>query len=103
MGDTHHDPTDHHRTTQPHAGLTMKDNFFWPGLILVAVACFGVMATVAAAAYQRYEWLTTTVLITVLGAIAGVLWMVVEHRRVVLIEKQWHAANPDGRPRQRAI
>jgi hypothetical protein len=29
--------------------------------------------------------------------------MVVEHRRVVLIEKQWHAANPDGRPRQRAI
>src|SRR6478672_13593089 len=27
MGDTHHDPTDHSRTTQPRAGITMKDNF----------------------------------------------------------------------------
>ena len=41
MGDTHHDPTDHSRTTQPHAGIAMKDNFFWPGLILLAVAVFG--------------------------------------------------------------
>ena len=32
MGDTHHDPSDHSRTTQPHAGIVMKDNFFWPGL-----------------------------------------------------------------------
>ena len=31
MGDTDHDPSDHSRTTQPHAGIVMKDNFFWPG------------------------------------------------------------------------
>lgn len=100
MGDTHHDPTDHHRTTQPHAGITMKDNFFWPGLILLAVGTFGMMAAVAAAAYQRYEWLSTTVLIAVLGAIAGVLWMVVENRRVIVIEKHWHAEHPDGKARK---
>ena len=35
MGDTHDDPTDHSRTTQPHAGIAVKDNFFWPGLILL--------------------------------------------------------------------
>ena len=99
MPDTHHDPTDHSRTTQPHAGIVMKDNFFWPGLILLAVAAFGLICTVAAAAYQRYEWVTTTVLIAVLGAIAGALWFVVEHRRVRLIEKQWHEAHPDRSPR----
>ena len=62
MGDTHHDPTDHSRTTQPHAGIAMKDNFFWPGFILLAVAVFGMISTVAAAAYRHYEWLATTVL-----------------------------------------
>ena len=100
MGDTHHDPSDHSRTTQPHAGIVMKDNFFWPGLILLAVATFGVICTVAAAAYQRYEWVTSTVLIAVLGAIAGALWFVVEHRRVTLIDKGRHAANPDGLPHE---
>ena len=38
MGDTHGDPTDHSRTTQPRAGIAMKDNFFWPGLLLLVVA-----------------------------------------------------------------
>ncbi|HYY02143.1 MAG TPA: protein UsfY [Mycobacterium sp.] len=99
MGDTHHDPTDHSRTTQPHAGIAMKDNFFWPGLILLAVSAFGMICTAAAAAYRRYEWLSTTVLIAVLGAVAGVLWIVVENRRVTRIEEQWHAANPDAQVR----
>ncbi|MDT5091633.1 MAG: hypothetical protein QOH60_996 [Mycobacterium sp.] len=99
MGDTHHDPTDHSRTTQPHAGITMKDNFLWPGLILLAVATSGMISTVVAAAYRHYEWLTTTMLIAVLGAIAGALWIVVEQRRVTRIEKHWHATHPDGRSR----
>ena len=88
MGDTHHDPTDHSRTTQPHAGIAMKDNFFWPGLILLAVAVFGMISTAAAAAYRHYEWLATTVLIAVLGTVAGALWIVVENRRVTRMEGQ---------------
>lgn len=99
MGDTHHDPTDHSRTTQPHAGLAMKDNFFWPGLILLAVSTFGIISTVVAAAYRHYEWLAATALIAVLGALAGALWIAVEQRRVTGIEKQWHAAHPDSRLR----
>ncbi len=66
----------------------MKDNFFWPGLILLAVAVFGIISTAAAAAYGHYEWLATTVLIAVLGTVTGALWIVVEHRRVTRIEKQ---------------
>ena len=100
MGDTHHDPSDHSRTTQPHAGIVMKDNFFWPGLILFVVATFGVILTVAAAAYGRNEWITSTALIAVLGAIAGSLWFVVENRRVTLIDGRRRATNPDGQRRE---
>jgi 4-amino-4-deoxy-L-arabinose transferase-like glycosyltransferase len=94
MPDTHDDPTDHSRTTQPHAGIVMKDNFFWPGLILLAVAMVALISTAAAAAYRHYEWLSTTVLIAVLGAVAGALWFVVENRRVTRIEARWDAAHP---------
>lgn len=102
MGDTHHDPTDRWRTTQPHAGMTMKDNFLWPGFILLAVALFGMISTAAAAAYGHYEWLATTGLVAVLGTVAGALWFVGERRRVTRIDEQWYAAHPDSRPRQRA-
>jgi 4-amino-4-deoxy-L-arabinose transferase-like glycosyltransferase len=99
MGDTHDDPTDHFRTTQPHAGIAMKDNFFWPGLILLLVAACGLISTAAAAAYRHYEWLSTTVLIAVLGAVAGALWLVIEYRRVTRIEAQWDSAHPGRRTR----
>jgi hypothetical protein len=102
MGDRHHDPTDHFRTTQPHAGITMKDNLFWPGFILLIVALFGVISALAAAAYRHYEWLATTGLIAVLGTVAGALWFVVERRRVTRIDEQWHVADADSPPRQRA-
>ena len=101
MGDTHDDPTDHSRTTQPHAGIAMKDNFFWPGLILLVVAMFGLISTAATAAYRHYEWLSTTVLIAVLGAVAGALWLVMENRRVTRIEAQWDTAHPGSRTRPR--
>jgi hypothetical protein len=102
MGDRHHDPTDHYRTTQPHAGITMKDNLFWPGFILLIVAVFGAISTAAAAAYGHSEWLPTTVLVAVLGTVAGALWFVVELRRVARIDEQWHPTQADSSPPQRA-
>lgn len=101
MGDTHNDPTDHSRTAQPHAGIVMKDNFFWPGLILLAVSVFGLIGTAAAAAYRRYEWLSASVLIAILGAVAGALWFVVENRRVNRLEAQWETAHRNSRTRPR--
>lgn len=102
MGDRHNDPTDHFRTTQPHAGITMKDNLFWPGFILLGVAVSGLISTAAAAAYRHYEWLTTTVLVAVLGMVAAALWFVVELRRVTRIDQRWHVAKADSSPRERA-
>ncbi|OBF00239.1 UsfY protein [Mycobacterium sp. 852002-10029_SCH5224772] len=66
----------------------MKDNFFWPGFILLGVALAGIIATVAVAAYQHYEWLTTMAVIALLAVVAASLWFVVELRRVALLEGQ---------------
>ncbi|OBB68096.1 UsfY protein [Mycobacterium sp. 852014-50255_SCH5639931] len=81
----------------------MKDNFFWPGLILLVVATVALISTAATAAYRHYEWLATTVLIAVLGAVAGALWLVMENRRVTRIDARWDAAHPASRmlPRTR--
>jgi hypothetical protein len=101
MGDTHDDPTDHSRTTQPHAGIAVKDNFFWPGLILLVISTLGLISTAAEAAYGHYEWLCTSVLIAILGAVAGALWLVMELCRVTRIDAQWDAAHTGSRTRPR--
>ncbi|ORB16145.1 protein UsfY [Mycobacterium noviomagense] len=100
MGDIHRDPIDHFRTTQPHAGITMKDNLFWPGFILLVIAVLGVVSTLAAAAYRHYEWLPTTVLVAVLGTVNGALWLVLERRRVLRIDEEWRV---ERRPGQRTV
>jgi hypothetical protein len=102
MGDKHHDPTDHFRTTQPRAGITMKDNFLWPGLILLAAAFGGAISTAAVAAYGHYEWLATTVVVAVVGAVAGGLWFAVEFRRVDRIDEHWLLRRRRHFRRQRA-
>ncbi|HEU0191555.1 MAG TPA: UsfY protein [Mycobacterium sp.] len=88
MGDTHHDPTDHLRTTHQHAGIAIKDNFFWPGFILLAIALLAMVSTVLVAAYEHYEWIEATVLISVLGTAAGALWLLVELRHVTGVDAQ---------------
>ena len=88
MGYRHPDPADHFRTTQPHAGITMKDNFFWPGFILLAVALAGMICTAVVAAYGHYDWLATTVVAAVIGTVAGPLWFVAEVRRVARVDEQ---------------
>ena len=77
--------------------VSLKDNFFWPGLILLVVATSGLISMAATVAYRLYEWLSTTAVFAVLGAVAGALRLVMEHRRVTRIEAQWDAAHPDRR------
>ena len=96
MGDTHHDPTDHSRTYQPHAGESMIDVYFWPGFFLIAVGVVAVVAFVAALAYQRPELLVWAGLTAVLTVSGGVSWLGVERRRVRRIEARWLAEHPTG-------
>jgi protein-S-isoprenylcysteine O-methyltransferase Ste14 len=95
MGTGHHDPTDHFRTTQPHAGETFNDGYHWPGLVAMAVGVIALVACIAAAAYQRPEWLLLTGLVAVAAFAFGGVWCAVEHRRVCRIDSRWHAAHSE--------
>jgi hypothetical protein len=102
MGDTHHDPLDHAHTTHGRYGITMKDNFYWPGLLLLALGVLGMIGTVAAAAYGHHEFIAITGLVAACATLAGAAWMVFERRRVRRIEERWYAAHPDRQPHQPA-
>jgi hypothetical protein len=102
MGDTHQDPCDHSRTTQAHTGITMKDNLYWPGFILLAVGVLGMIGTVAAAAYRHHEFIAATGLVAAIATLGGAVSLLAERRRVLRIEQRWLAEHPDALPRRRA-
>lgn len=98
MGDTHRDPTDHCRTTLPHAGETFIDAYCWPGVVSIVLGVMSLVACVTAAAYQHPEWMLTAGVVGTLAITGGIAWLVVEHHRVLHLESQWWAAHPDERP-----
>ena len=102
MGDTHIDPVDHSRTHFQHAGESMIDVYFWPGLFLIAVAVVSLVSCVAALAYKNTDLLIWAGLTTVLTASGGISWLIVERRRVRRIEAKWHAEHPVGQSPRRA-
>ncbi|KQH80993.1 hypothetical protein AO501_05005 [Mycobacterium gordonae] len=87
------DPTDHFRTTCPHTGEYFIDRYCWPGVSSIALGVMSLSAGTAAAAYKHYEWLLACGLVAVLAIAGGLAWLVVEHRRVMRIERDWHAAH----------
>ena len=97
MGDTHYDPVDHSRTHHQHAGESMIDVYFWPGLFLIAVSVVAFVGCLAAAATRHSEWLLATGLTAVLAAVGGAAWVVVERHRVRRIEARWMAEHPGKR------
>ena len=102
MGDTHHDPTDHSRTHHQHAGESMIDVYFWPGLFLIAVGIVALVGCLAAAATRHTEWLWATGLTAVISAGAGAIWLVVERHRVRRVEAKWLADHPGKASRRPA-
>jgi hypothetical protein len=95
MGRGHQDPTDHFRTTQPHAGEAFNDGYYWPGLLAMAAGVIALISCVAVAAYQRHELLLITGLAAVLALGFGAVWCAVEHRRVCRVESQWQARHSE--------
>ncbi len=89
MGDTLRDPTDHYRTTLPHAGATLKDSLMLPGVLLLVVSVAGLALCVASAGYMRpHSAALIALAAAVLGAV-GVVLLAVERRRVQRIDSQW--------------
>ncbi|MBS4727610.1 TRIC cation channel family protein [Mycobacterium sp. SM1] len=98
MGDTHHDPIDHFRTTGQHAGEFFVDIYCWPGLISIALGAFSLVGCLAAAAYGHQEWIPTTAVVGVLAIGGGISWLILEHRRVLRIETRWLTAQQASKP-----
>jgi len=101
MGDTHHDPVDHCRTTHQHAGESMIDVYSWPGLISVALGIISLVGSLAAAAYHHREWILTLGVVGIMAILGGSAWLILEHRRVMNIESRWHADHPEEYPHTR--
>lgn len=96
MGNTHHDPVDHCRTTHPHAGESMIDVYSWPGLISIALGIISLVGCLAATAYHHHEWILTLGVVGIMAILGGSAWLILEHRRVMKIESRWQADHPDG-------
>lgn len=90
------DPTDHFRTTHQHAGEHIIDIYSWPGLLSIVLGVFSFVGAIAAAAYKQHEWILTMAVVGVLAILGGIAWLVVEHHRVLRIERRWVSQHPES-------
>ncbi|MGB3480783.1 MAG: protein UsfY [Mycobacterium sp.] len=99
MKGAYHDPVDHARTTQPHAGESFIDTLWWPGLFLLALGIIAIAGCVATTAYRAQgDWPLILGLIAGALVTGGALLIAAEHRRVKKVERRWLAEHPRLRP-----
>jgi hypothetical protein len=102
MKGAHHDPVDHVRTTQNHAGESFTDTLWLPGLFLLMLGIVTIAGFVAATAYGHPGAQLPLGLIAGALVTAGAVLITLEHQRVKRVERRWLAAHPDRRPDVRA-
>ncbi|MET4430754.1 protein UsfY [Mycolicibacterium sp. 624] len=95
MKGAYHDPVDHARTTQPHAGESFIDTLWLPGLILIMFGTVTIAGFIFATAYGNSD--VQLALGFIAGALvtAGALLITLEHRRVKRVEQRWLAEHPE--------
>lgn len=98
MGNSARDPIDHHRTTRPHAGVSMKNTAAMPGLILIALSVAAFVFSVAALAIGNSRAAVCCVVVAAAGAVTASIWLFIQRRRVRNVEKQWLEAHPEVQP-----
>lgn len=94
MGDTAKDPVDHARTNCQYTGETMKDIRFIPGLILCALGVGAVAVSIHLFAIGHMGEGALAAVVAMVAGMAGVMWMLAEHHRVVHRNEQWMADHP---------
>lgn len=95
MGDTSNDPIDHHRTTQPLAGETMKNTAKMPGLLLVAIAVVAFVVCLASFAERAVGVGIGAAIVMLLTAGAALAWLTMEARRVREVQRDWRRTHRD--------
>ena len=96
MGDTSNDPVDHHRTTQPLAGETMKNTAKMPGLLLVAIAVVAFVVCLASFAERAVGVGIGAAIVMLLTAGAALAWLTMEARRVREVQRDWSRSHRDA-------
>ena len=97
MGDDASDPIDHHRTTQPLAGETMKNTAKTPGLVFVAVAVVAFVICLASFAVRQVSVGVGAAIVALLAAGAALAWLTMEGRRVRQVQREWSRTRHDVR------
>ena len=97
MGDDASDPIDHHRTTQPLAGETMKNSAKAPGLVFVAVAVVAFVICLASFAVRQVSVGVGAAIVALLAAGAALAWLTMEGRRVRQVQREWSRTHHDVR------
>ncbi len=95
MGDTFRDPVDHRRTTRPLAGESMIDVLSWPGYLLVAMGLSFLVGSLAAFGTGHGSEGMTTGVAAVVAVSLGLVWLLVEHRRIRRIADRWYDEHPE--------
>ena len=97
MGDDASGPVDHHRTTQPLAGETMKNTAKAPGFVFVAVAVVAFVICLASFAVRQVSVGVGAAIVALLAAGAALAWMTMEGRRVRQVQREWSRTHHDVR------
>ncbi|HYO01847.1 MAG TPA: protein UsfY [Mycobacterium sp.] len=98
MKGAHHDPVDHSRTTQPHAGESFIDTLWLPGLGLIMLGTVTIAGFLAATAYNATQWQLPLGFIAGALVTAGAILIALEHHRVKRVEERWLADHRDPHP-----
>jgi hypothetical protein len=93
MGDTSSDPIDHHRTTRPRAGESMKSGLKAPGLLLLGAGLVAFVVCLAGFAQQAVAVGVTCAVVALLAIGAGFAWLGMDSRRVRQLERDWSNAH----------
>jgi hypothetical protein len=96
MGDTSEDPIDHHRTTDPCAGESMKSGVKTPGLILLAVGVVAIVVCLASFAGRQVTVGIGSITVALLAIGAGFAWLGMESRRVRQVQREWQSSHRES-------
>jgi protein-S-isoprenylcysteine O-methyltransferase Ste14 len=89
------DPVDHFRTTRQHAGESMANGANAPGLVLVALGIVALVVGLFGLATRQADVGLVAVILAVVTAAVGGVWISVAHRRVRKAESNWAAEHSD--------
>jgi hypothetical protein len=96
MGDTSRDPIDHHRTTDPRAGESIKSGVKTPGLVLLATDVVAFVVCLASFAERQVTVGVAAMVVALLATGAGFAWLGMESRRIRQVQQEWKSSHRRG-------